>query len=354
MKLLFFGTSVTSAKTRHGRILDALLDGVADRGHHIVFVESTPDAKVPAESTYCKILRYSDWDSFKMTLEKEAETASALIVTDGFAEGFRAVDWLLDLPVPAHLYYSLDPWDTLRGLDSEGAAPWLRADQVPLFDLVFSAAGGPALEAFTSRWGAREGGVLYEAIDTAEFYPRKPEDRFVCDLALVADRDPASQGVVEGFLLETAKALPSHRFVVAGAGWDGAGGWPENVERVGEADTEMRAHIYSSARLVLVPTLAGSVDYAMPIELLEPAACAAACAVVNRPGLTDLFTRDREILVPESAADLVPFLTDFGDGDLVALGHNAEKAVLLKYAKLPCSRRFEQRVAQKFFAAKGN
>ena len=353
MKLLFFGTSISApAKSRHARILDALLDGVADRGHHVVFVESSPvEASDPVDSTYCKILRYDDWDVFKPQIEREAETASAVILTDGFAEGARGVDWLLDLPVPAHVYYSLDPWEALKQFDAEGAAPWLRADQVASFDLMFSVAGGPALEAFRSRWGAKEAVPLYEAIDTAEFYPRQPVDKYVCDLALVADRDASTQGVVESFVLEAAKTLPRHRFVVAGAGWENAGSWPDNIDRFGETSLETRAHIYSSARLVLVPVLAGSVDHAMPIELLEPAACAASCAVIGRPGLTDLFTRDREILVPESAADLIPYLTDFGDADLVTLGHNAEKAVLLKYAKLPASRRFEQRVARKFFGA---
>ena len=354
MKLLFFGTTLTSHSSRHARILQTLLRGVADLGHHVVFVESKPEKAESTDSTFCKVLRYDDWEGVKVRIAKEAQTASAIIVTDGFAEGPGAINWLWDLAVPAYVYYSLDPWATLDSLASDGATATLRAEQISQFDLVFSIAGGAAADAFLTRWNAAEIVPLYESIDTAEFFPRQPVDRLICDLALVADRDSAVQGVVESFVLEAAKELPGHRFVVAGKGWENAGSWPDNVTRVGEANLETRAQIYSSTRLALIPVTSDSVDYSLPIELLEATACSAPCAVISRPGIADLFERNREILIPDTTADLIPYLRDYADAEMVALGHEANKALLLKYAKLQAARRFEQRVARKFFSAQGN
>src|SRR5207249_3913986 len=83
------------------------------------------------------------------------------------------------------------------------------------------------------------------------FHPRAPSNQFVCDLALVADRDESVVKVAERFLLEAARALPNFRFVLAGDGWEGEP-WPENVWLREARSADARAHVYSSARLVLV------------------------------------------------------------------------------------------------------
>jgi hypothetical protein len=155
---------------------------------------------------------------------------------------------------------------------------------------------------------------------------------------------------VDEYVLSTALALPTHRFVIAGSGWD-ASAWPENLELLTAAGEHEKAIIYSSARLVLVPVMAKSIDHALPPELLEPVACNTTCIALDRPGLAGFFTPDREILVPSSARDLIGYLTSYDEASLLAMANNAAKRLLEKYAKLPRSRQFEQRVAKKFFGA---
>lgn len=349
MKILFFGPSPSRADAaHHSRVLSTLLEGIVDRGHHLVYVDREGD-NFGARLPFAKVIRYAEWEAVKETIDAECEDASAIVLTSGFGAGHAAVDWLLEANVPAHVYYELDPWETLEAFESEGAAPWVRADQIPRFDIVFSVAGGPAIEAFKTRWGAEEAVTLYEAIDSAIFHARSPVDDYACDLALVSDRNPAAEATFDSYLVEVARALPGNRFVVAGSGWSAAGSWPANLEVFASGNADLRATIYSSARAVLVPIGPSAIDYAMPFELLEPAACGAACAVVDRPGLGEIFDVRNEIFVPESPADLVALLASGGDSRLHRLGNLVEKRVILDYSKLHAATKFEQRVARKFY-----
>jgi spore maturation protein CgeB len=333
-----------------GRALRSLLPGVADRGHQVVYFESARDGGSGPESTYARIHRYEDWESTKRLVESEVEHSSAMVVASGFAPGATGVEWLLDLDVPARIYYSLEPWAELHAFESEGASPWIKAEQLEAFDLVFSLAGGPALTEFKSRWNAKEVAPLYETIDPAAYFPRKPEPEAVSDIALVADHDRGVAEVADRFLIEAALALPANRFIVAGKGWS-ATSWPDNVVLFEALDDDGRALVYSSARIVLVPIAPGSVDYALPSELLEPVACNTVCAAIDRPGLAGFFTPDKEILVPADSKDLVRYLTSYEETRLLSIANSAEKRLLEHYAKLPRSRQFEQRVAKKFFGA---
>jgi spore maturation protein CgeB len=351
MKLIFFGPSLSSPSSgAPARVLKGLLPGVADRGHQVVYFEPSRDGGTATESTYARIQRYDRWDGVKRLVESEVEHASAVVVTTGFSGGPAGVEWLLDLDVPARVYYSVDPWAELRAFETDGASPWLRADQVEAFDLVFSLAGGPAIDAFASTWGAKEVAPLYETLDPAVFFPHKPEPEAVSDVALVGDSDGTIDGIVDAYIVNAAHALPSHRFVVAGKGWSTAS-WPDNVEIVEAEGDDGKALVYSSARMVLVPVAKGAVDYALPPELLEPVACTTTCAVIDRPGLDEFFVPGKEILVPGSAQDLVGYLTTMDESTLRAMANNAAKRMLEKYSKLPRSRQFEQRVAKKFFGA---
>ncbi|HQR37451.1 MAG TPA: hypothetical protein PLF26_03535 [Blastocatellia bacterium] len=349
MKIVFFGSPLTSSRSDHrSRILFTLLEGTAEKGHHVVYFEPA-GGDADGDFSFVRFVRYGTWEEARDTVETECSDASAIVVLSGFPEGPDAAEFLLEQAVPAAAFYDLDPWDTLNGFDGHGAAPWLRADQIGRFDIVFSISGGPALDTYRTRWSAEEAQTLYEAIDTAVFHPRSPEPDIACDLALVADRHPSTEATLESYLLEAARALPSHRFIVAGSGWEAADSWPENIELLIASSPVDRATIYSSARLVLVPVAQDAIDYALPLELLEPAACGAACAVVDRPGLSDMFVRDEEILVPASGADLVPYLTVVGDSRLLRLGNMAEKRALNDYCKLRIATKFEQRIARKFF-----
>jgi spore maturation protein CgeB len=350
MKIVFFGpSSATSEAGYHRRLLYPLLEGIVDRGHHLVYVEREGDA-VGEVLPFAEVLDYGDWTTAERArIEVELVGASAVVVASGYAAGPAAVEWLLEAPVPAHVYYEIDPWRTLAALDAGDAATAVTAAQLAAFDIVFSVAGGRAIDAIAARRDGRETISLYESIDPAIFYARAPDEEIACDLALFADRHASSEATFDTYLLEAATALPTHRFVVAGSGWEASANWPRNVELLPAGTADQRTRLYSSARAVLVPIGPNAIDYAMPIELLEPTACGAACVAIDRPGLSDLFEIGSEIVVPERGGDLVPYLTTYGDAALRRLGNLADKRVQHDYVKLRAATRFEQRVARMFY-----
>jgi spore maturation protein CgeB len=349
MKIVFFGPQLSRTHADHRtRALHTVLEGLADNGHHLTYVEPDGSGRV-ATFPFVQFLRYDSWAAARDRVEAEAADASAIVVVSGFPEGPDAVEWLLELPVPARACYDLDPWDTLGAFDAGTAASWVRADQVPAFHIVFTGAGGPAVEAYKGRWGAEEAVALYEPIDPAVYHPRSPSDELACDLTLVADRHAAAEAAVDSLFAEAARRRPSDRFAIVGAGWESLTSLPANVELLASGPADFRCTVYSSARVVLVAPGPDAIDHAMPRELLEPAACAAACAVVDRPGLASLFRPGEEILVPASADDLVAYLTNYTDAQLVSLGHMAAKRVVADYTKLRASTKFEQRLARKYY-----
>ncbi len=349
MKIVFLGPALTRARSdRRSRILTTLLEGVVDRGHHVLYVQPEGDTLAKA-FPFLEFLAYGDWRSARDAVEAECAGASAICVVSGFPPGHEALEWLLELPVPARAYYDLDPWETIAGFESEGAAPWIRADQIPAFHIVFSIAGGPATDAFKSKWGAEEAVTLYEAIDPAIFHPRSPSDEVASDLLMLADKTEVSESALETYVLDAARSVPDRRFLVAGTGWQSATAWPDNVELALSGGADVRAMLYSSARLVLIPPSEEHVDNALPIDLLEAAACGSACAVIDRPGLGSLFKLGEEVLVPASPGDLLPLLTAFDNAKLLRIGNLAEKRVVADYSKLRVSTKFEQRLARKFF-----
>jgi hypothetical protein len=349
MKIVFFGPQLSRTHADHRtRALHTLLEGLDDNGHHVIYAE--PGGNDPVNTfPFVQLLRYDSWPAGRDRVEAELADASAFVVVSGFAEGPDAVEWLLEQPVPARALYDLDAWETLAAFDAGTAASWVRADQVPSFHIVFSGAGGPAAEAYKTRWGAEEVVALYEPIDPAVYHPRSPSDELACDLVLVADRHAASEAAVDALFSEAARRLPANRFVIVGNGWESLSSLPANVELLASGPADFRCTIYSSARVVLVAPGPDTIDHAMPRELLEPAACASACAVVDRPGLAALFRPGEEILVPASADELAEILATYGDSQLVALGHRAEKRVVADYTKLRAATKFEQRLARKYY-----
>lgn len=350
MKIVFFGSTFSYPPVdRASRVLSTLVEGIADQGHHLVYFERS-GSDAPPNLPFCRFETFDAWRDGKAAFERELADASALVVLSGFEPGPEAIDWLLEYPVPARVYYDLDPWATFAAFDESGASSALRADQIPSFDIVFSIAGGEGTSAFRTKYGAPEAVTMYECIDMAIYHARSPIDELACDLALVADRSDRAEEAFDEFLLTSAKALPDHRFIVAGAGWGSPATWPENVELYENVQSPVdRATLYSSARLALIPRTDDEVDFALPADLLEAAACSTACAVVDRPGLATMFKPGEEILVPATGADLVPYLTTYAGATLLRLGNLAEKRVLKDYFKLRTATKFEQYVARKFY-----
>ena len=118
---------------------------------------------------------------------------------------------------------------------------------------------------------------------------------------------PDRQPKLEEYLFGAARALPEMRFTVAGPQYPKDVAWPPNVRHIVHLNPRWHPHLYSSSRLTLNITRRDMVmaGYSPSVRLFEAAACGAAIASDNWPGLDTFFVPGREILLPASAGEMV-------------------------------------------------
>jgi spore maturation protein CgeB len=118
------------------------------------------------------------------------------------------------------------------------------------------------------------------------------------------------------------------------------------VERIMHLNPRHHAVLYSSSRITLNVTrremvLAG---YSPSVRLFEAAACGAAIASDNWPGLETFFSPGREILLATGAEDIVRYVRDCDAAELRRIGRAARERVLAGHTSEVRAREFERAV----------
>jgi spore maturation protein CgeB len=81
--------------------------------------------------------------------------------------------------------------------------------------------------------------------------------------------------------------------------------------------------------------------YSPSVRLFEAAACAAAMASDNWPGLETFFAPGREILLPTGSDDVVRYLWEYDAAELRRIGRAARERVLARHTSEARAREFE-------------
>jgi len=71
--------------------------------------------------------------------------------------------------------------------------------------------------------------------------------------------------------------------------------------------------------------------YSPSVRLFEAAACGAAIISDNWPGLDSFFAPGEEILLPAGAEDVMHYLTELQDEELLRIGESARERVLAEH-----------------------
>ncbi|HEV7664647.1 MAG TPA: glycosyltransferase, partial [Chloroflexota bacterium] len=347
--LVVFGLSLSSSwGNGHAPTFRGLLRALAACGWQITFFERdvewyASNRDLP-EPDFCELRLYSDWPSAIASAAGAVSTADAVLVGSLVADGPAIIDWLARRHHQPLLFYDIDTPVTLVDLQRHGTTAYLRADQVPLFDVYFSFAGGPALAELESTWAARRAEALYCGVDSLVYRPVPSDARFACALnymgTYTADRQPA----VEQLLLAPARARPADRFILAGPQYPPMD-LPPNVTHQMHVYPRDHAALYCSSTATLNLTRQAMRDYgwAPSTRLFEAAACGACIISDTWPGLDRLFVPEAEILLAESSAEVVRHLDTLSPERRQALGAAARARVLIDHT-------YERR-AQQFEAA---
>ncbi len=351
MKLVFLGLSITSSwGNGHATTYRGLCRALAARGHRIVFFEwnapwySGANRDLPPEACdHADVRLYDSWPELRRELRQELPDADAVILGSYFRHGVAAAEYLAQSFTGPRLYYDIDTPVTLKSFREEGGAEYLRADQVPIFDLYFSFTGGPVLAELEQRYGSPRAVPLYCAVDPERHVRTAPRREFACALGYMGTYAPDRQPGVERLLLEPARPRPELGFVVAGPQYPDDVAWPDNVRRYDHVPPADHPAFYSSNRLTLNVTREEMRrwGWSPSVRVFEAAACGAAIVSDRWEGLEHFLAPGSEILLPASADDVVAYL-DLSDAELHALGDAAREKILASHTNGARARELEE------------
>ncbi len=338
MQLAVFGLSITSSwGNGHATVYRGLLRELHRRGVDVTFVEKdspwyAANRDLP-QPDFARVLLYGDSDQLDSVLDDELGRADVVLLGSYFPDGIKVADRLAKTRAPVRLYYDIDTPVTLAAFARAGGAPYLRADQIAVFDAVLSFTGGRALRELETRWGASRAVAFYCAL-APDFHRRtEPTDRFRCRLGYMGTYSDDRQKIWETLFLGPARRLTEQRFVLAGPQYP-VMEMPSNVRHYQHVAPPEHSAFYSSCDLTLNLTRGPMVahGYSPSVRLFEAAGCAA--CVISDPwdGLGELFQIGQEILVASNEDEMIGLLQRLESEEIVSIGNRFRARVLREHS----------------------
>src|SRR5215217_2899901 len=338
MNIAFFGSSLVSAywngaATYYRGIIRAL----HNLGHQVTFYE--PDAydrqknRDIADPDWARVVVYPATGDGVLNALEQARGSDMLVKTSGVGVFDQVLETaVLDVKEPhtTTVFWDVDAPATLDRVKADRSDPFL--DLIPQYDLILTYGGGDPVVKNYKALGARDCVPIYNALDTHTHHLVPAEDRFKCDLALLANRLPDREARIEQFFLKAASELPGHQFMLGGSGWADKS-MPANVNYVGHVYTRDHNAFNCSARAVLNVNRDSMASYGFspPTRIFE-AAGAAACLITDAWEGVETFLRpDREVLVAHDADDVVRHLRELDEKRAREIGEAALQRVLAEH-----------------------
>jgi len=311
MRIVVLGLSLSSSwGNGHATTYRALLAALAARGHDILFLECDKPWYAAhrdlADPIFCD-LRFYDEGAGVAAWQREIEAADLVVLGSYVPNGIAVGHFVQRVARGITAFYDIDTPVTLAKLES-GDIDYLSPELIRGFDVYLSFTGGPTLRHLETRWQATRARAFYCSVDPTLYHPLDVPRRW--DLGYLGTYSADRQPTLERLLIEPARRLPGHRFVVAGPQYPSDIAWPENVERIEHLGPADHAAFYSSLGWTLNVTRADmrAAGYSPSVRLFEAAACGAPIVSDSWPGLGGILAIDCEIAVADSADEAVALL----------------------------------------------
>lgn len=327
MKLVVLGLSLSSSwGNGHATTWRALLNAFAARGHEIVFLERD----VPwyrencdlADPDFCRLEYYADLDDLRR-FERDIAAADAVMVGSYVPEGVAVGGFVQATADGVTAFYDIDTPVTLAKLE-RGDFEYLSPEVIPGYDVYFSFTGGPTLARIEREYGSPAARALFCSVNATAYRPLDLPKRW--DLSYLGTYSPDRQPTLERLLIEPARARPDLRFVVAGPQYPADIDWPANVERIDHCPPAEHPRFYGASRFTLNVTRADMIaaGWSPSVRIFEACACGTPIISDRWPGLDTILAPGREIILAESAADVLAAMAR----DARAIGDAARARVL--------------------------
>jgi len=224
-------------------------------------------------------------------------------------------------------FWDVDAPATLERVHGDPSDPFLPL--IPRYDLVLTYGGGrPVVQAYESL-GARRCVPIYNALDPTTHFRVPREERFTCDLALLANRLPDREARIDEFFFRAAEQMPHRRFLLGGSGWQHRP-LPPSVDYLGHVYTRDHNALNASALAVLNVHRESMVRNGWsPATRLFEAAGAAACQITDAwEGIEEFLEPGREVLVARDGNELSALLEALTPAKARVIGDAAFRRVM--------------------------
>jgi spore maturation protein CgeB len=350
LKIVILGLSITSSwGNGHAITYRGLVSELGKRGHDVLFLER--DAPWYAahrdlpQIQHGRIAIYSSLDELQSRYERAVRDADCVIVGSFVPDGIAVGSWVVKTAKRLSAFYDIDTPVTLADVERE-TCTYLNRKLIAQYGLYLSFTGGPLLRRIEKAFHSPCARVLYCSIDPASYFP-EPQDP-CWDIGYLGTYSADRQPLLEKLLLEPAKKLKGHRFVVAGPQYPDGIQWPENVSRVAHLPPDQHRTFYNAQRFTLNLTRADMIKagYSPSIRLFESAACGTPIITDYWDGLESIFTPGMEVLLAHDTDDILRILRDTGDATRQNIGMNARRRVLREHTAAHRAESLEQYITR--------
>jgi len=335
LDLIILGLSITSSwGNGHATTYRGLVRELDQLGHRVLFLERdvpwyAQNRDLPAPP-YGRTELYQDLNDLKHRFGEAVRKADAVIVGSYVPQGIAVGQWVIAQTQGIPAFYDIDTPVTLANLVA-GTCEYLSCDLIPRYRLYLSFTGGPTLKRLERELGSPAARALYCAFDPHQYYPEPSRNRW--DLGYLGTYSDDRQPKLEELLLVPARHWNLGRFCVAGPQYPQDIHWPPNVERQAHIPPPAHRDFYNSQRFTLNITRADMVraGYSPSVRLFEAAACAIPIISDDWPGLDELFTPQREILLAQDRRDVLRYLRELPEHERRTIGERARERVLREH-----------------------
>jgi spore maturation protein CgeB len=357
LRIVILGLSITSSwGNGHATTYRALVRELVRRGHDVLFLER--DRPWYAENRdlprppYGNTRLYDGMDELCQTFGTQVRKADLVIVGSFVPDGAAVGDWVQRHARGIKAFYDIDTPVTLARL-ARGEHDYLEPSQIAGYDLYLSFTGGPTLRRLEREYRSPRARVLYCSVDP-ELYCPEPQPA-LWELGYMGTYSDDRHATVEKLLLAPARAHPQARFVVAGPQYPAGLAWPHNVEyRPHLPPSEHRA-FYNSQRFTLNVTRGDMIQagWSPSVRLFEAAACGTPIISDRWAGLETLLEPGREILVTETAAEVLAILREMSEDERMALARRARSRILTQHTAAHRAQQLEAYALELLGGARG-
>lgn len=332
LDIVIFGLSITSSwGNGHASTYRALIKALAGRGHTVTFLErDVPWYREHRDAPtlpYCRVELYDSLRDVPTRFGPLVARADLVVLGSYVPDGAMLGDWATTKARGVTAFYDIDTPVTLKRLETNDV-DYISATLIPRFDLYLSFTAGPTLELIEEMYGSPRARPLHCAVDPERHAPVRAESRWTLGYlgTYSQDRQPA----LERLLIEPARRLPHHRFVVAGAQYPSGIRWPANIERIEHLAPAAHPEFYCSQRYTLNLTRAdmAAAGFSPSVRLFEAAACGVPVISDRWPGIETFLVPGTEILLADTSSDVLRVIHDLSETSRRRVAGNARKHVL--------------------------